>query len=228
MNKVRPNLVRRLRTQSRVLVAATALLAACSGEQRLIRDGTLRAHLGQDGFAEQWGYPERTVSVVSEEQLRARWGSAIPADVFRQRRPLDLWVYTTPPVELVFDEGQLVAWKTEQSQAQLRAISVPPGNRWVGNERHSLYRGMLRVGIGQSTFRSAWGQPDRMTRIGALQELEPQWGPGVSASVLQGRRPLDVWVYANRGVELLFDDGDLVAWKTERTVKDLASKPDGS
>jgi hypothetical protein len=93
----------------------------------------------------------------------------------------------------------------------------------VGNERHSLYEGLLRVGIGQSTFRSAWGPPDRMTRVGALQELETRWRPGVSGSALQGRQPLDVWVYETRGVELLFDDGDVAAWKTERTVKDLAA-----
>ncbi|HEY7140143.1 MAG TPA: hypothetical protein VIE44_08605 [Methylomirabilota bacterium] len=209
-----------------LLVAAAAFLAACSGEQRLIRDGTLRADIGQDAFAEQWGFPERTLSVVNEEQLRARWGRAIPADLFHEH-PLDLWVYPKPPAELVFDDGKLVAWKTEESAAQLQAISVPPGNRFVGNERHSLYKGLLRVGIGQSTFRSAWGRPDRMTRAAAVQELETQWGPGLSASVLQGHQPLDVWVYEKRGVELLFDDGDLAAWKTERTVKDLAAVPTG-
>lgn len=227
MNEVRPNLVRGSSVKHSLLVAMVAFLAACSGEQRLIRDGTLRAEIGQNAFADQWGYPERTLSVVSEEQLRARWSGAIPAGLFHERRPLDLWVYAKPPVELVFDEGELVAWKTEQSTAQLRGISAPPGNRYVGNERHSLYEGLLRVGIGQSTFRSWWGQPDRMTRVGALQELETQWGPGVSASVLQGRHPLDVWVYEKRGVELLFDDGDLVAWKTERAVRDLAASPAG-
>jgi hypothetical protein len=41
--------------------------------------------------------------------------------------------------------------------------------------------------------------------------------------VLQGRHPLDVWVYEKREVELLFDDGDLAAWRTQKTVKELAT-----
>jgi len=225
MERRLPNRIRRSRIRYLFLVAAVACLAACSGGQRLLRDGTLRADISQDSFVDQWGYPERTLSVVSEEQLRARWSDATSAGLFHQGRPLDLWVYARPPAELLFDDGKLVAWRTEQREAQLRAVSVPPGNRWVGNERHSLYEGLLRGGISQSTFRSWWGAPDRATRVGALQELETRWGPGLSTSVLQGHHPLDVWVYEMRGVELLFDDGDLAAWKTERTVRELATAP---
>jgi hypothetical protein len=32
---------------------------------------------------------------------------------------------------------------------------------------------------------------------------------------------LDIWVYEKNQVELLFDDGDLAAWKTRKTTEEL-------
>ena len=227
MRQVRPNLGRASCVRHVILLALVASLTACYvGDQRLLGDGTLRADISQNAFLRAWGFPERTLSVISEEQLRARWGSAPPAQLFRERRPLDLWVYNTPPVELVFDDNDLVAWKTEQSAEQLRAVSLPPGSRYVGNDRQSLHAGLLRVTINQGAFRAEWGQPERMTRVATEQELETQWGSGAAAGVLQGtHRPLDVWFYETRGVELLFDGRELAAWKTQKTVKELAAGP---
>jgi hypothetical protein len=31
---------------------------------------------------------------------------------------------------------------------------------------------------------------------------------------------LDIWVYEKNQVELLFDDGDLAAWKTRKTTEE--------
>jgi hypothetical protein len=218
----------RLRVRGRhvLLLALVASLTACYvGDQKLLGDGTLRADISQNGFLRAWGYPQRTLSVLGDEQLRARWGSAPPAQLFNERRPLDLWVYDTPPAELVFDDGDLVTWKTDQSAEQLRAVSLPPGSRYVGNDRQSLHAGLLRVSINQSAFRAEWGQPDRMTRIATAEDLEKQWGPGAGDSVLKGtQRPLDVWSYGKRGVELLFDGRELAAWKTQKTVKELAAE----
>jgi hypothetical protein len=229
MRKGQPRVGSRLRVRGRhvLLVALVASLTACYvGDQRLLGDGTLRADISQNAFLRAWGFPERTLSVISEEQLRARWGNAPPAQLFHERRPLDLWVYNTPPVELVFDDNDLVAWKTEQSAEQLRAVSVPLGSRYVGNDRQSLHTGLLRVSINQSAFRAEWGQPDRMARVANTEELEKQWGSGAGAGVLKGtQRPLDVWSYGKRGVELLFDGRELAAWKTQKTVKELAAEP---
>jgi hypothetical protein len=228
MRRGRPHRVRQPRIRLVFLLSLAGSLAACYvGEQRTIHNGKLEPDISQNAFVRQWGFPERTMSLVSEEQLRARWGEATPPQLFRNRGPLDLWIYAKPPAELVFDDADLIAWKTDQTTDQLRAagLAIPFANRFVGKGWHSLQEGLLRVGIKQSEFRSEWGQPDRMTRVGALQELEAEWGPGVSTSVLQGRHPLDVWVYEKRGTQLLFDDGDLAAWKTERTVRELATAP---
>jgi hypothetical protein len=78
------------------------------GEQQLIPGWTPRAHIGRNAFAEQWRYPERPLSVVNEEQLCARWGSAFPAELFHERHPLDLWMFAKPSGERLFDDGQLV------------------------------------------------------------------------------------------------------------------------
>ena len=227
MRQVRLNLGRAFRLRHVILLALISSITACYvGDQRLLGDGTLHTDISQNAFLRAWGFPERTTSVISEEQLRARWGNAPPAQLFRERRPLDLWVYNTPPVELVFDDGDLVAWKTEQSAEQLRAVSVPLGSRYVGNDRQSLHAGLLRVTINQGAFRAEWGQPERMTRLASEQELVTRWGSGAGAGVLQGTlRPLDVWLYETRGVELLFDGRELAAWKTEKTVKELAAGP---
>ena len=229
MRKGQPRVGSRLGVRGRhvLLLALVASLTACYvGDQKLLGDGTLRADISQNGFLRAWGYPQRTLAVISDDQLRARWGQAPSAQLFQERRPLDLWVYEKPPAELVFDDGDLVAWKTDQSPEQLRAVSVPPGSRYVGNDRQSLHSGLLRVSINQGAFRAEWGQPDRMTRIATAEELEKQWGPGAAAGVLKGtQRPLDVWSYEKRGVELLFDGRELAAWKTQKAVKELAVEP---
>jgi len=227
MRETGPNLVRAPGVRHLVLLALAASLTACYvGDQRLLGDGTLRTDISQNAFLRAWGYPDRTLGIVSEEQLRARWGSAPSAQLFQERRPLDLWIYQTPPVELVFDDGDLVAWKTEQTAEQLRTVSLPPGSRYVGNDRQSLHSGLLRVSLNQGAFRAEWGQPDRMTRVANTQELETHWGAGGGSNVLQGtQRPLDVWSYEKRGVELLFEGRELAAWKTQKTVKELATTP---
>jgi hypothetical protein len=52
-------------------------------------------------------------------------------------------------------------------------------------------------------------------------DLEARWGPEVRGSVLEGQRDLEIWTYGQRAVELLFQDGDLVAWKTDKTLEEL-------
>ena len=229
MRRIRTHRVPRLRVRDVLLLALTTFLAACYvGEQRTISKGILEPDISQNAFVRQWGFPERTLSLVNEEQLRARWGDATPPQLFHDRGPLDLWVYAKPPAELVFDDGDLIAWKTDQTADQLRAaaLAVPFANRFVGKGQHSLQEGLLRVGIKEAEFQAEWGQPEHMIRVDTEQALDTQWGSGAGTSVLRGsRRPVDIWVYDKRGVELLFDERELAAWKTQKTVKELATSP---
>jgi hypothetical protein len=206
-----------------LIALALGLVACASGGQRSLRDGTLHPGIGQKAFVTEWGLPERTLSVVSAAQLATRWGvAASPASP--SRRPLDLWVYEKHGVEAVFNNGDLVAWKSDRSAEQLRALrapEMPAGLYHSSGGQESLMRGILRVDIGQKAFRQQWGEPDRETPVGSLADLETRWGPEMRGSVLKGRRTLDIWVYEKNQVELLFDDGDLAAWKTRKTTEEL-------
>ena len=225
MRTVSPRRVRRTFPCLVLLIALIGSLAACaSGGQQTLRDGRLRPGIGQKAVLTEWGLPERTLSVVSAEQLRARWGGVPTASLFREGRPLDLWLYEKSGVELVFDNGDLAAWKTDRSAEQLRALPQPRASAIpfpAGSGLASLDLGLLRVDIGQKAFRAKWGEPDRRVPIGSEQELDTRWGPETRASVLAGKRPLEIWGYDQYEVELLFHDGDLAAWKTQKTVEEL-------
>ncbi len=111
-----------------VLILAGLVAAGCaeSKDRLRVRDGLLMVGLDQNAFLAEWGPPDRTASAISEEQLRARWGPALSGafsgGFFKGKRPLDVWSYERHGVELVFDDGDLVAWRTDKTVEQLRAI----------------------------------------------------------------------------------------------------------
>ena len=225
MTDARPRRVRRPDVRRALLIGLLLGLVACaSGGQRSLRNGNLRPGIGQKAVLSEWGLPERTLAVVSAEQLRSRWGTAPEVHLRPDRLPLDLWMYDTAGVELVFDDGDLVAWKTDRDMDELRALVQPQttANPYpAGSGKQSLEQGLLRVDIGQKAFRERWGHPDRVVPVEPGPDLETKWGPEVRGSVLEGRRALEIWVYERYGVELLFCEGDLAAWKTRKTTEEL-------
>jgi hypothetical protein len=87
----------------------------------------LMVGLSQDAFRAEWGLPDRTASLTSEEEIRARWGASrgvAGGGFFKGKRPLDVWIYDRHGVELVFDDGDLIAWKSDKTVEQLRTIPV--------------------------------------------------------------------------------------------------------
>jgi hypothetical protein len=211
-----------------LLLAGLALTACVSGGQKSLREGTLRPGIGQKAFVQEWGWPDRTTALLSVDQLRARLGTVPPGPLFRDGRPLDVWTYESPGVEVVFDGGDLLAWKTERTPAELRAIRPAEpvtGVSPIGDGRRSLGQGLLRVDIGQKAFRSEWGPPDRTATVAGTAALESAWGPGVTGGILEGQGPLEVWSYDRHGVELLFEHGDLAAWKTAKNRRELRAMP---
>jgi hypothetical protein len=221
--------VRRAYRLALLLCLLAGTLSACvSGGRQSLRDGVLRQGIGQTAVLSEWGLPARTMAVVSEDQIRTRWGSAPTGALFRERQPLDLWLYEKQGVELLFDGGDLVGWKTDRTSEQLRALRQAQAvdNPYpAGGGQQALLQGLLRVDIGQKAFRTQWGQPERSVPIASAADLEARWGAGIRGSVLEGRRPLEIWVYERYGVELLFDDGNLTDWKTQKTVEELRKIP---
>jgi hypothetical protein len=47
----------------------------------------------------------------------------------------------------------------------------------------------------------------------------------VTGGILEGQGPLEVWSYDRHGVDLLFEHGDLAAWKTAKTLRELKAIP---
>jgi hypothetical protein len=107
-----------------LLLIGVGVAGCVSGGQESLRQGLLRVGIGQRAFLQEWGLPDRTASAVGEDQLRARWGGApFAGGFFKGRRPLDVWVYERYGVEVVFEDDDLVAWRTDRTVEQLRAIS---------------------------------------------------------------------------------------------------------
>jgi hypothetical protein len=107
-----------------LLVALTSVLLAACGEEisedrQLIRQGMLVVGLDRDDFVREWGLPDRTESAVSGEALQVQWGIG-GGSAYKGTRALDVWVYARRGVTLVFDDDELIAWKTDRTREQLR------------------------------------------------------------------------------------------------------------
>lgn len=108
----------------------------------------------------------------------------------------------------------------------------------MAKHREYVRNGMLIAGLNREAFLKEWGMPDRTSTISSdeFSQLSVGWssvsgsGSGGSTSSSSGRAgffkgkvPLDVWVYEQRGVTLVFNGLRLVGWKTEKTRKELES-----
>ena len=87
-----------------------------------------RHGLNREAFLFEWGPPDKTYTISSEEfsSLRAGWGDyGGGVGYFKGKVPLNVWVYKEKETELVFHGVRLIAWKTEKSVEELRT-STPP------------------------------------------------------------------------------------------------------
>ncbi len=83
-----------------------------------IRSGLLTTGLNREAFLKEWGMPDRTSVMTSDEVIRAGFiGSA--GGFFKGKVPLDVWVYEKREVTLVFHGLRLVGWKTEKTTREL-------------------------------------------------------------------------------------------------------------
>lgn len=95
-------------------------------------------------------------------------------------------------------------------------------------QRHRQYvkDGMLIAGLNREAFLKEWGMPDKTTTISSeefSQFMAGAIGSVGSATYFKGKVPLDVWIYEQRGITLIFNSLRLVGWKTEKSRKELQS-----
>ena len=95
-----------------------------------IREGLLVTGLNREAFLKEWGMPDKTHTIPSEEfaSFTASWGHGSYGGsgrgiFFRGRVSLDVWVYEKWDITLIFHGLRLVAWKTDKSREELKAIS---------------------------------------------------------------------------------------------------------
>jgi len=91
--------------------------------RRYVRDGLLVVGLNREAFLKEWGFPDRTYSISSDEfsSFTAGWGGyGGGLGYFKGKIPLDVWEYKKKEVTLVFHGLRLIAWKTEKSREELK------------------------------------------------------------------------------------------------------------
>jgi hypothetical protein len=115
-----------------ILIGVFVIVTGCimAKHRDSIREELLVTGLNREAFLKEWGMPDRTSTISSDEvaSFSAGFsGSAGSASYFRGRRPLDVWVYEKWDITLIFDGLRLVAWKTDKTREELKVISKEKG-----------------------------------------------------------------------------------------------------
>jgi hypothetical protein len=98
------------------------------------RQGLLTLGLNRDAILAEWGLPDRTHVISSDEfmQISAGWGAGSGRfSFFKGKVPLDVWVYEeepkgdapwrkVPKAILYFHGLKLVGWTTEKTVKELK------------------------------------------------------------------------------------------------------------
>jgi len=110
-----------------LLVALLILSCAMARHRKYVREGILVTGLNREAFLLEWGPPTKTHAISSDEfrELSINWGFTRDVGSFRKGTTLDVWTYENKNVELVFYGLRLVAWKTEKSVEELKALTPP-------------------------------------------------------------------------------------------------------
>ena len=99
-------------------------LRVSAAQRKDIRIGHFYTGMYRKAFYDEWGLPDKTLSMDSEEfaaysaRVSGHWGGA---NYFKGKVALDVWVYEQREVTLVFNGQQLVGWKTEKVRKDLES-----------------------------------------------------------------------------------------------------------
>lgn len=122
-----------------VSIVLLLLIGCTSGmtkHREQIRNGLLTVGLNREAFLKEWGMPDRTYVISSDEvaKLSVLWGSNFGSGgFFKGKVPLDVWEYQKKEVTLIFNGIVLVGWKTEKTRKELEKES-PKGTEGTTKE----------------------------------------------------------------------------------------------
>ena len=113
---------------SLLVIFGLLIILASSGcvmqkHRQYIRDGLLVTGLNREAFLKEWGMPDKTYTIPSDEfsSFTAGWGGyGGGAGYYKGKVPLDVWEYENKGVTLVFHGYRLIAWKTEKTREELK------------------------------------------------------------------------------------------------------------
>jgi len=101
---------------------------AMQRHREYVREGLLVSGLNRNAFLKEWGMPDKTYTIPSDEftSFTAGWGGTQyghsgGAGYFKGKVPLDVWEYKQKDVTLIFHGLRLIAWKTEKSREELKS-----------------------------------------------------------------------------------------------------------
>ncbi len=119
-----------------VLIFSFLIGCAMARHREYVRNGMLVLGLNREAFLKEWGMPDKTSTMSSDEftQLSAGWGSGFRSGsgwssgsssgsvgFFKGKVPLDVWTYEQRETTLVFHGLKLMGWKTEKSRKELES-----------------------------------------------------------------------------------------------------------
>jgi len=107
-----------------ILIILLLIGCAMARHREQIRSGLLTTGLNREAFFKEWGMPDKTYTISSDEFsqfLGGATGSIARASYFKGKVPLDVWVYGSRKVTLVFKGVVLVGWKTEKTTKELQS-----------------------------------------------------------------------------------------------------------
>src|SRR3972149_11517722 len=83
----------------------------------------------------------------------------------------------------------------------------------MARHREQIRSGLLTTGLNRNAFLAEWGMPTKTYSMSSEEFMSAGFS-GYSGRFYRGKVPLDVWVYDEKGVTLVFQGIVLVGWKT--------------
>jgi hypothetical protein len=93
----------------------------------------------------------------------------------------------------------------------------------VERQRDEIRHGLLTMDLSQDAFLAVWGAPTRTSVVHSEEDVIKAGLNSFGGSFSKGKEIYEVWNYDNRNTVLVFDDHELVAWSTPKTVQELAA-----